>query len=308
MIFTNDADYIIFSKNLGKAKELLDILSDNAYEESEYSICNKRIYNVGGQHLVASINTLQSVELCCERGHFSDAYALARKYRDDLLQYLFIIETLNSKTDFADEDTEKLFDEPIDIEKVFAAVMKFADVFYSGARKNERDRAVDAFLDNSLAEQEKQKCRREYFDASKYIFFLKKNKHVSDCFDFFFADVWREMDRTLNNYVHANGMQYIFSNLPQFSNIETSKRFDEILKIIMNTTTMFLAILILIEPNYIMSSDYIDCLECNIPPVIDSQYWVASGIQEYIDEFVVGIDPKLKEYLRDLNPSGMKIE
>ena len=76
----------------------------------------------------------------------------------------------------------------------------------------------------------------------------------------------------------------------------------------MNTTTMFLAILILIEPNYIMSSDYIDCLECNIPPVIDSQYWVASGIQEYIDEFVVGIDPKLKEYLRDLNPSGMKIE
>ena len=35
-----------------------------------------------------------------------------------------------------------------------------------------------------------------------------------------------------------------------------------------------------------MSSDYLDALECNMQPEADSQYWVAPFVQEIFDDIV----------------------
>lgn len=58
-----------------------------------------------------------------------------------------------------------------------------------------------------------------------------------------------------------------------------------------------LAMLILIQPEYIASFDYIHFLENGISPPENSQYWVASIVQEYIDEFVINIHPDLKSIM-----------
>ena len=36
--------------------------------------------------------------------------------------------------------------------------------------------------------------------------------------------------------------------------------------------------------HYMMSSDYVDCLECGMTPEADSQYWVAPFVQAMFDE------------------------
>jgi hypothetical protein len=64
----------------------------------------------------------------------------------------------------------------------------------------------------------------------------------------------------------------------------------------------------MIESSLISSTDYIDHLDCNMEPPKDSQYFVASFVQDFIDKKVATLHPELKQYLKDNNINGMKIE
>jgi len=60
----------------------------------------------------------------------------------------------------------------------------------------------------------------------------------------------------------------------------------------------FLVILILIKPSIISSSDYVDTLDLGMPPIEDSQYFIVSFIQRFIDENINNIHPELKSFLQ----------
>ena len=117
-----------------------------------------------------------------------------------------------------------------------------------------------------------------------------------------------ELGLKQNNYVHNNGRSFLTDNEVSYNdNKRTAMLLRHVHEDITFVTSYFLTVLILIKPDYISSSDYIDFLDIGITPPNDCQYLVASIVQEYIDEFVVKIHPDLKAYLNKNNPCGMRI-
>jgi hypothetical protein len=50
--------------------------------------------------------------------------------------------------------------------------------------------------------------------------------------------------------------------------------------------------------HYLVSSDYIDCLEMRIQPEIGMEYWVAPFIKKVFEEIIVKFNPELAEELK----------
>ena len=86
---------MIYSEKIENVIELLELLSDNAFTKIKIRICQSNNYLMQGQPLLSAISTLKSITFCLNASHISDAGTLTRKYRDDLIQYLFILETMN---------------------------------------------------------------------------------------------------------------------------------------------------------------------------------------------------------------------
>ena len=94
--------------------ELLDLLFDNASTKAKVRICTSNDYLMYGQPLLSAISTLQSIAFCLNASHISDAGTLTRKYRDDLIQYLFILETMNLTNELSEQELQEyLWDECI---------------------------------------------------------------------------------------------------------------------------------------------------------------------------------------------------
>lgn len=53
------------------------------------------------------MNTLVSIDFCADREHFSDAFTLARKYRDDLMQYVYLLNVVSRIRGLLDEELNK---------------------------------------------------------------------------------------------------------------------------------------------------------------------------------------------------------
>ena len=119
-------------------------------------------------------------------------------------------------------------------------------------------------------------------------------------------NIWKETDRTLNNYVHANGLKYITSNYAANKEYETQK--DLLIKTIRNITSIFLSILIVIDGRKVQSSDYRDAMECECMPEDGCQYWVMPCVVEYMDENFKEIHPSLIDFLSENDPYGMKLK
>lgn len=181
-------------------------------------------------------------------------------------------------------------------------------ILVSGGRKTKRDKGIDAWFTNTLHEPNYYVHRKSYFTTSKYKQYLCGDELVNKCFKLYLDDIWNDLDRTQNNFTHGNGRKFLIANNSLFADKECSEiLLNKILKDIYMVTSWFLSVLILIEPNYIASSDYIDYLECELIPPEDSQYWIAPIVQKYIDEYVGKIHSELKSYLRNNNPNGMEI-
>lgn len=121
-------------------------------------------------------------------------------------------------------------------------------------------------------------------------------------------DKWEKLRRKHNNYIHNNRRKFLADNMISFHEDRKAKfLLESIHKDVTFITSYFLIVLIFIKPDYISSFDCISFLENEIELSADCQYWVASTVQCYLDEFVVKIHPDLKIYLVNNNPYGMKI-
>jgi hypothetical protein len=58
--------------------------------------------------------------------------------------------------------------------------------------------------------------------------------------------------------------------------------------------------------HYMMSSDYVDSLDCGLTPVEDSQYWVAPFIQDIFDKIIKVNRPDIAEAIK--GKTSMKLE
>ena len=57
--------------------------------------------------MMSICKTIETIDFCCHRDAYSDAYTLLRKCRDDLMQYLFVLNVIQNKHGLTDEEAEK---------------------------------------------------------------------------------------------------------------------------------------------------------------------------------------------------------
>lgn len=309
MTFTKISNLLYYREFLNKLnndKELVDDLSVLISNKSEVCLTKNRTHILDNTYLRFVINTLNSIEYCCENGYFSDANVLVRKYRDDLLLYLFILEVINNRVGLTEKEIESMAPDGMNENNIVDIVMKLSSNQIEGKRKNKNDVAIDAWFDDEVSTG----IYKNQLSIDNYFKYIKNNSDVKKCIDAHnLNQLWEETRQRLNDYTHTNGKSFLANNsgyLLKLENIE--KCLTQISQDISFITSIFLIILILIKPHYIMSADYVDYLDEGMTPPDNSQYWVAPFINTYINEIINNLHPELKLFLRNTNKYGMEIE
>lgn len=295
-----------FDKIIEKNSELLSFFGDIACGRPITNIINDKTYILTADFLIAASKTLKSISTCCQLGNFADANMLIRKYRDDMFLYLFIIEASNNRKGLTEIELNEILAGGMVEDKFLEAITLTFSIESSGIRKDQQDKAVDAWFNNSAENG----AFYRFLDIKNYLKYLLNNMLVKNCIEKYgLENMWKDLSRKQNNYTHNNGRSFLNDNLISFHESKKAKfLLENVYKDITFITSYFLVILILIKPDYISSLDCISYLDEGITPPEDCQYWVASIVQDYLDEFIVKIHPDLKKYLKDNNPCGMKIE
>ena len=253
-------------------------------------------------HLIdSSAQTLRSIKLCCSIGSFSDANTLIRKLRDDLIQYVYILSIINSRKPFIEEDLKNL---KVDSPEEFAN--SFSNIRINNILTDD-EKAVSAWFSNKVSDLERPIKKKLEF--ANYMVTLKKNQNIAQILqDYNLHDYWEILRRKLNDYVHNNGVTFASQNFIRENNINLEVHLKNINIRSSYIASFFIVTLLMVDSALISSTDYMDHLNCDLTPPEDSQYFVANFVQDFIDKKVSGLHPELKQYLRDNNINGMKIE
>ena len=291
---------------LESLRDLLLALSDTQFSMPHGSVGEYGTYFISGEAIFACGNTIKTIDYCCTQGFFGDAFTLARKYRDDLMQYLFVSYIISNIKGQTEEEIQKTYGAEWTEESLIEAIAKEIHILQSGNRKSDMELAVESWIYGKLENENHREERRKYFDTSKYKKHLESQPCVEILMTKYLKNIWRETDRTLNNYVHANGLKYITSNYAVGKEYEAQT--DALIKTMRNITSIFLSILIIIDGRNVQSSDYLDALDFGCTPEEDCQYWVMPGVVEYMATYFPEIHLGLIDFLSENNPYGMKLK
>jgi len=260
-----------------------------------------RSYILDTSLIDSSAQTLKSIKLCCSIGSFSDANTLVRKLRDDLVLYVFILNIINNRKSFVEEDLEKIRLENAE---------KFSEAFLNvhlNSVVTEDEQAVEAWLNNTVSELERPIKKKLEF--GNYMTVLKQNSNISQILtDYKLQDYWGKLRIRLNNYVHNNGKHFTLQNFISHNDKNVKIHLENINIRTSYISSFFLVLLLMVQSSLISSTDLIDYLDSNVKPPDDCQYFVAPFVQEFIDKKVSKLHPELKQYLIDNNINGMQIE
>ena len=227
-----------------------------------------RDYVFCGQHTfslqmisTASELTAGSIISCCESGCIADAYSLLRKYRDDMFFYLYIV----------------VYDTYSKLDQKSSAIDQMKTNIERWINNDLNDLHIGIVL------QAIGKSPRTKFAVQKYNLKL------------YFDALWDK----LNNYVHSNGVAFYNRNVNSYQGQALQKQLEALLEDMRSITITFLFLLTLLSPLSIMSTDYIDYLDCNAIPPEGSQYWVAPFVNKFFRDNLIMIDKSCLEYLRE---------
>jgi hypothetical protein len=265
-------------------------------------ITDKSIHYLDTSLIKNTVQTLKSIKLCCSIGSFSDANTLIRKLRDDLLLYVFILDTLSNRKAFNEDDL--INPNAKDFEKNFSSDflnLKFNSVL------TENEKIIDAWFSNKVNDLEFKIKKKLSFE--NYIKHFKQNRQISEILlTYNLQEYWGKLTSKLNSYVHNNGKEFTVQNYV----LANDKSIEIHLKNINIRTSyiisFFVILLLMIDARLSTSTDMIDYLDGDIQPPQDCQYSIAPFIQEFIDAKLSKLHPELKQYLKDNNNYGMKIE
>ncbi|MFA7105694.1 MAG: hypothetical protein WC154_00185 [Candidatus Izemoplasmatales bacterium] len=225
-----------------------------------------------GHMLYNSRNTLYSIRNCVEVLNVSDAMTLFRKFKDDLLLFVYFLKL--SKASEEEYNTEEK------LEKYNAHVKNAFDW--------SNNKLSDFYSHNAI----------KYLKKDNKIKKLSKSTSIlSDLF---------KLNEGLNNFAHSNGISYITKYNPVHE-VKQMMIFLGYMKRELNKViATILTITFYLSPGYLASTDYVDYLDAGLTPPKGTQYIVASYLQDYIDNKIFKVNPKLKEFL--VNNSCMNIK
>ena len=102
-----NANYRFKSEEIENIWYIFFCLSDSTFSSVDVSYGKRGMYILSGQTMMSICKTLESIDFCCYRNTYSDAYTLIRKVRDDLMQYLFVLNAIQNKHGLTDEETKE---------------------------------------------------------------------------------------------------------------------------------------------------------------------------------------------------------
>jgi len=278
---------------------LTELISYNGRIISFFS--NKEFYILNTSLLESSVQTLKSIKLCCSIGSFSDANTLIRKLRDDLVQYVYILNITNLRKPFLEEGINAF---NTDNQEEF--VNSFLNLQFNNTLTMDEE-AVTAWFKNTVSDLKGPiKGKLEF---KNYMEVLKQNDNITQILtEYNLQNYWETLRKELNNYTHSNGSYYSSQNFISAKDKHLDSHLKNIHLRATYVSSVFLILLLMIQSSLISSTDYIDHIDCDMEPPEGSQYFVASFVQDFINRKVAKIHPELKQYLRDNNIHGMKIE
>jgi len=243
-------------------KAIEDLISSFGFLQfgRDYIWCRRWSFSL--QALISSVElTAGNIIECCECACIADANTLLRKYRDDLFFYLYIVVY----------DSNKKQDTPIDTTNM--------------------EENISRWIQNGLDSFYIQDVLRA-IGASPELMEPASNYNLQKSFN--------SIGKRLNNFVHRNGYVYYNRSIGSYEENE----FCNYLKVLQDDlkymTVTFLFLLILCSPLSIMSTDYIDYLECGETPPDGSQYWVAPFVGRFLSENSNLIDDNCYKYLLEI--------
>lgn len=226
----------------------------------DFVLHNCRIISL--QNVLCSCKfTAGSVIACGETGCIADANTLLRKYRDDLFFYLYIaVYSESGKIDSCAEISKEM---NANIERWI--MDNLIDLHIGTVLKD-----IASFP--PIKEAEETYKLKPFFDS---------------------------LGKKLNNYVHSNGLSFYNRQITDFQIPIIRKQMRELSSDMRFITVSFMFLLTLCSPSFIMSSDYVEYLECNLTPPEDCQYKVAPFVVDFFYHNICMIDESCINYLRE---------
>lgn len=144
----------------------------------------------------------------------------------------------------------------------------------------------------------------EFRVISKYIKESPKLKPISDLLKK--DDRYKKMRDRCNDNTHYNFYHNVLLNDNAIHNPNRIKYLDAISFEMRSLFIQHFAYIFYLNDHYLMSSDYIDCLDAGMTPEEDTQYWVAPFIQEIFDGVIKQHRPDIATEIK--NKTEMKLE
>jgi hypothetical protein len=133
-------------------------------------------------------------------------------------------------------------------------------------------------IDNWIQGKEK---LPEYRVMSQYVRKSEKVRHITDLLHV--DDRYKKIRDRCNDHAHYNFYRHVMLNDRDIHNPHRLKWLNRLSADVQDLFILHFAYAFSLNEAYMMSSDYIDALDCNMHPEEGSQYWVAPFVQEMLD-------------------------
>lgn len=122
-------------------------------------------------------------------------------------------------------------------------------------------------------------------------------KGLEKLFDF--DGLYCRIRRLANGNTHYNKLYYLWLNNNMVFNSNRLHELDNLYVCILHLFILHFAYMYSLNPQYMMSTDYFDALDCCTKPNEESQYWVATYITDVFEKYIVTKRPDVAEYMRE---------
>jgi hypothetical protein len=109
----------------------------------------------------------------------------------------------------------------------------------------------------------------------------------------FVDDRYKQIRDRCNDHTHYNFYRNVLLNDNQIFLSDRHRALEEFFNDLRDVLILHVAFMFFLNDHYMMSSDYVDCLECGMTPEPDSQYWVAPFVQDIFDQTVKRARPDI---------------
>jgi len=180
------------------------------------------------------------------------------------------------------------------VRKMFDDVM--TDVYLDVSRKEKYDIFTNPIV-NDVQDWIKLKLRIPRL--KKILSLLEKSPHTSDLYPLFGWETYLKNNRDyLDHSAHGNSLFSMLLNCSEMYLGNREKQLDNIYIVLKQILQIHLSFIFHLNPEFLMSSDYINWLDCGHKPPEGSENWIAPYAQEAFNKFIKP-NHKLAQFIKD---------